>query len=66
MKIYQFAALLLPTDNEKEDGKQAELIVPVTTVVAANDNAATVLAGRAIPEAYLDRLDRVQVAVRPF
>lgn len=35
-------------------------------LIAADDAQAMILAARAIPEAYLDKLDDVQVAVRPF
>jgi len=34
--------------------------------LAANEKQAQLLAGRAIPEEYLDRIDRLTVAVRPF
>ena len=66
MKIFQFAVLLHPTSKEREEGKSSELIVPVTTVVAPDQNGATLQAGRAIPSNYLDKLDRLEVAVRPF
>lgn len=66
MKIFQFAILLHPTSKEREEGKSSELIVPVTTVVAPDQNGATLQAGRAIPANYLDKLDRLEVAVRPF
>ena len=66
MKIYQFAAMLNPTEDEKKAGKSSTIIVDVTTVAAANDNNAIVLAGRAIPEQFLACLDRVEVAVRSF
>ena len=66
MKIYQFAVLLNPTEKEEEEGKKAQIIVPITSILAANDQAAIMMAGRAIPEEHLKDLDRCEVAVRPF
>ena len=66
MKIYQYAVMLHPTEDDKKAGKTSLIIVPVTTVIAQNDQAAILLAGRAIPEEYLDKLDRSEVAIRPF
>lgn len=65
-RLYQYAAILHPTEDEAKAGKGAELIVPVTTVLAPNDGAAQVMAARAIPEQHLDKLARVEVALRPF
>lgn len=65
MKLYQYSAIYIPTKTEKKEDKP-EIIVPVTDVLATDDNQANILAARAIPEKYLTKLDRVQVVVRPF
>ena len=66
MKIYQYAVILHPSEKEKKDGKKSELIVDLRSVLAADDKAAMVLAARAIPEEYIAKLDRIEVAIRPF
>jgi hypothetical protein len=66
MKIFEYAAILHPTKKEKEEGVTSKLIVRPTVCLAADQNAAMVLAARALPESLLDKLDRVEVAVRPF
>jgi len=66
MKLYQYAVILHPTEDEKKAGVVSKVIVDVTTVLAPNDNGAAMLAGRAIPEEYLAKIDRIEVAVRPF
>lgn len=66
MKLFQYAIIKHPTDKEKENGKSSRLVVEVTTVLAENDKQATLMAGRAIPEAELKDIDRLEVAVRPF
>lgn len=65
-RLYQYAAILEPTENEEEQGITAKLVLPITTILAKDDSAAILLAGRDIPVEYLDKLDRIQVVVRPF
>lgn len=66
MKIYEYGVIFHPDAAEKKKGTRDTLIVPVKTILAASTQAATLMAGRDIPETYLDKLDRVEVAVRPF
>lgn len=66
MKLYQFAVLKHPTPDEKKKGKKTELLVDLTTILAPDNNAAMLIAGRAIPEEEVANLDRLEVAVRPF
>ena len=66
MKVFQYVIIIHPTQKEKEDGKASEILIPITTVLAPDQNGAALLAGRAIPENYLDKLNRIEVAVRPF
>lgn len=65
-KLFQFAAILNPSQKEEEEGVKPRLIVEVQTVLAADQGAATLLAARAIPEEFVDSLDRIQVVVTPF
>lgn len=66
MKIFEYAIILHPTRKAKEDGAPSKLVKEPTCILASDQNAALVLAARAIPEDLLDKLDRVEVAVRPF
>ena len=66
MKLFEYAVIYNPTANEVKDGATSELVVPVKTVLATTQQNAMLLAARAIPEKYLDKLDRLEVAVRPF
>jgi hypothetical protein len=67
LTIYQYAVILQPKlDKDSNVVEEGELVVPLVTVLAANEKQAQLLAGRAIPEEYLDRIDRLTVAVRPF
>lgn len=66
MKIFEYAVMKEPTIEEAEKGKSTELLVPITSVFAMDEQQAIMLAGRAIPEGELANVDRITVAVRPF
>jgi len=68
-RLYEYAVLL--DEKRDKDGdivEQAEVIVPVKTVLARDDAQAQMLAARAIPDQYVDngKFDRLVVVVRPF
>lgn len=69
-KLYEYAVIYTPIatkeQSERGDKPKAELIVPVTHILAGNDKEAGMLAARAIPDAYTDKLDRLEIALRPF
>lgn len=70
MKLYEYAVIYnpLPTKDQKERGEtpKSELIVDVTRVLSNNDKEAMMLAARAIPSEFTEKLDRVEIALRPF
>lgn len=66
MKLYEFAVIL---DERREKGKvaePAEIVAGPEAVLARDDAQAQLLAARAIPEEFIDRIDRLTVVVRPF
>lgn len=70
MKLFEFAVIYNPIatkeQSERGDKPKSLLVVDVTRVLANDDKEASMLAARAIPEQYTDKLDRVEIAVRPF
>lgn len=70
MKLYEYAVIYHPlaTKDQQERGEKpaSELIVDVTRVLANDDKQAGMLAARAIPDKFTDKLDRVEIAIRPF
>lgn len=70
MKLYEFAVLYHEPKTKKhdEDGREPEskLLVDVSRVLAKDEKMVAVLAARAVPADYADRLDRVEIAIRPF
>ena len=70
MKLFEYAVIYnpLPTKEQVDRGEKpkSELIVDVKRVLSNNDKEAAMLAARDIPETYTDKLDRVEIALRPF
>ena len=64
--LYEVAILLHPTQDEVKAGKSSEIILNPRFMLAQSQEAATILAAREIPDTHLDKLDRIEVAVRPF
>ncbi len=67
--LFEYAVLL--DEKRDKDGditEEAEVVVPVTTVLARDEDQAQMLASRAIPGKLIDegKVDRVTVVVRPF
>lgn len=62
MKLFEYAVIYVPKDEKKSP----EVIVPITTVLAENEQEVTLIAARKIPESYAKKLTQCEVAVRPF
>ena len=66
-KLFQYAILLHPTEKEQEEeDAQSELIVDIKAILAPSEQAAVIQASRESPEKYMDKLHRVEIAIRPF
>ena len=61
VRIFEYAALYV---GDKDS--VPVIIIPTTAVVAKDERQVTMLAARQIPEEYLAKLDKVEIAVRPF
>jgi hypothetical protein len=66
MKLFQYAILYQPSDKEKREGREPEIVCEPTHILARDQNHAMLKAFGQIPDKYKDCLDRIEVAVRPF
>jgi hypothetical protein len=67
LRLYEYAVIIQPKlDKDGETVEKGEVIVPVTTMLAKDESQVNLAAARQIPEEFTDKLDRVQVVVRPF
>lgn len=65
-KLYQYAVIWNPTEEQAKSGEKAKVLVEPATLLAKDDQQAYILAARKVPDDYLEQLDQVQIAVRPF
>lgn len=68
-KIFEYAVLHHPKPRKVGDDTATDpsvILVDVKRVVATNDKAVAILAAREIPAEYLDKLEEVEIAIRPF
>lgn len=66
VKLFEYAIILqAKTDKDGEVVEKAELLAK-DSVLARDQQQATLIAGRSIPEEHLEHLDRITLAVRPF
>lgn len=64
MNVFQYVVFYLPHEDETDD--KARIIVDPATILAKDERQAMMLAARAVPEYFIDKLDQVEIAVRPF
>jgi hypothetical protein len=67
MKLFEYAILLHPKAGKdgQTTGKTTILTKP-TTLLAKDEKQVGMLVARQIPEQYVDRLELIEVIVRPF
>ena len=69
-KLFEYAVLHhpTPTKDQRESGERPKsaLIVAPTTVLARDPQEAAIYAARGIDAKYVEKLDEVEVVIRPF
>lgn len=70
MKLYEYCIIYTPTRTEAQvkagEKVKSVLLVDVTRVLCDDDKQAAMLAARAVPDEYVDKLERIEIAIRPF
>jgi len=65
-RIFEYAVICNPTREQAKEGAKAVMVLPPKHIMAVNPDEVTLRAAKEIPEEYEDKLDRLEVAVRPF
>jgi hypothetical protein len=65
-RLFEYAILLHPTKKEFEEGKRTEIIKRPETILAVNEDKAVMLANTKIPAEHIEKIDRIEIPVRPF
>lgn len=63
-RLFQYAILWHPSKEDKNE--KSKIVVEPTTILAKNEQVAQMMAVKAIPDEYTDKLEQVDIAIRPF
>ena len=67
LKLFEYAVILQPKlDRDGEVTEEGKVVVEPTSCLAKDESQASLIAGRAIPEDVIDKIDRLTLVVRPF
>lgn len=64
--LFEYYVAYIPSDEERKKGETEKLVLSVRSAFAASEQAIVMAASREIPDEYADKLDRLEVRVRPF
>ena len=70
-KLFEYAVLYHPKEKKDAAGnplesKRSIVVTEVTRVLAASDKEVAMLAAKAVPDDYNDKLEDVEIVIRPF
>ena len=70
-KLFEFAVLYHPKEKKDAAGnplehKKSLLVYPLSPVIAGSAEEVGMLAAKAIPAEYDDKLEDVEILIRPF
>jgi len=69
-KLFEYAVLHHPKAKKdlagNEETVKSAILTDVTRTLAATPEEVSILAARSIPPEYLDRLEQIEIVVRPF
>lgn len=69
-RLFEYAVLYHPKQKKDNAGNditpKSEMIVEPTRVLAENEKEVGIKASRAVPATYDEKLDDVEILVRPF
>ncbi len=66
MKLFQYAILWHPTDQQRKDGKSDLIVKDISSLLQKDQSTALLAIARLIPEEYIGQLEQVEIAIRPF
>jgi hypothetical protein len=70
-KLFEYAVIYHPKEKKDAAGnplesKRSIIVTDVTRVLATSDKEVGMLAAKSIPEDYTDKLEDVEIVIRPF
>jgi hypothetical protein len=65
-KLFEYAVIYNPAKEDEKKGVKSEIVIAPKTILAKNEKEVNFIAARSIPEKFADRIDQLDIAVRPF
>jgi hypothetical protein len=69
-KLFEYAVLYHPKATKAQidagDTPKSVLVTHPTSILATADQEVSIHAARSVPDTYLDKLENVEIVVRPF
>lgn len=66
-KLFQYAILWHPTEKQiKDEGMKSKVLIEPKTILAVDQNGATMAAAMEIPSDKKSELDQIEIVLRPF
>lgn len=64
--LFQYVIYWIPTEDQEKNGQKPEIVVEQKNVLSKDIETVNIIASRDIPENYIDSLEQIVIAVRPF
>jgi hypothetical protein len=68
--LFEYAVLYHPKTTKDAMGNDTtpptEIVTPITPLLALSDKEVSMVAARGIPEKFLERLDDIEIVIRPL
>lgn len=66
-RLFQYAIIWHPTEKQtKDEGAKSKVLIEIKTILAMDEQKASIIAAMNIPVEYKDQLDQVEIAISPF
>jgi hypothetical protein len=69
-KLFEYAVLYHPKptkeQNDRGETPKSEVLIEPKSVLATSPEQVSILAGRSIPDTHVDKLEDIEIIVRPF
>jgi len=66
LQLFEYAVIFHPTEKEEKKGKKSEVVIDVKRKLAVTQHVATMQIIKEIPKEYDDKLEQLEIAIRPF
>ncbi len=67
LSLFQYVVLQHPSKEDEKEGKgETKILIELTTKLAKDEKQLSVIIARNLPEDVIDKLDQVEIKIRPF